>query len=79
MNKFKVGDIVVAIADNSEFVNNEQGNLFKVQRVNGTSLDLYSVKERMWMYYAYKFRKATKEETEKFKFDYVVNKLKGVF
>ncbi len=81
MNKFKVGDIVLATADNSEFVEKESGLLFKVLRAYYHSSYKYITVSNYIIpkhtYYEYKFRKATKKEIEKFNFNYIVNKLKG--
>ncbi len=82
MNKFKVGDIVLAIADNDEFVGERHGDLFKIREINDfyrhdETLRLTDIFQQCCCYYSYKFKKATKKETEKFKFDYMVNKLKG--
>jgi len=79
MNKFKVGDIVLAIADNSEFVEAEKGKLFRVTRLPSDHfvLEVKSALGQNWFYYEHKFKKATKKQVDKFKFDYMVNKLKG--
>ena len=86
MNKFKVGDIVLAIADNSEFVNHERGRLFKVINLlandpENPAIEIipdYSFRRTgPYSYFEYKFRGATKKETTKFNFDWMVNKLKG--
>ncbi len=79
MNKFKVGDIVLAIADNSEFVEQEKGKLFRVTR-NPSQFFVIGVRSALgksWFYYDHKFKKATKKQVDKFKFEWIVNKLKG--
>lgn len=87
MNKFKVGDIVLAIADNSEFVNAEHGKLFKVTKLLSANPEDPAIeivpdynfrRKSPYSYYEYKFKKATKKEVTKFNFDWMVNKLKGV-
>ena len=78
MNKFKVGDIVLATADNKDFVDDEKGKLFRVIRppVSSTT-DVESTSGQSWCYYDWKFKKATKKQVNKFKFEWIVNKLKG--
>jgi len=88
MNKFKVGDIVLAIADNTEFVDDEKGKVFAVTRFYNSKLskDIYDTidikslwcEEKIKCYYTYKFKKINKYQIEKYKFKYIVNKLKGV-
>jgi len=87
MNKFKVGDIVLATASNDQFVSGERGKLFIVVGLKDWAdcpiiiIDnLYGNHRYMddfCNYYEYKFRKANKKQIKKFKFDYIVNKLKG--
>ncbi len=86
MNKFKVGDIVLATADNDEFLNKESRKLFIVIELLGNSQPAIMIDSPKHYngisglphsYYEYKFRKATRKEVKKFKFDYIVHKLKG--
>lgn len=87
MNKFKVGDIVLAIADNDEFVDDEKGKVFVVTRFYSQKLSKYRCDtidiKSLWhdvkirCYYTYKFKKINKKQIEKYKFDWMVNKLKG--
>ncbi len=81
MNKFKVGDIVLATAGNDEFVDNESLLLFKVLRAYSQNSYKYITISNYIIpkhtYFEYKFRKATKKEIKKFNFNYIVNKLKG--
>ena len=80
---FKVGDIVLAIADNSEFVGEKKGQLFCITKFNQhhykfetlVLIDIYGLD---CCYYTTKFKKATKGQIQKFKREFIVNKLKGV-
>ena len=85
MNKFKVGDIVLAIADNREFVKDEKNKLFiviELRHLNQPAIIIdnccgnHRYTSNYCLYYEYKFRKATRTEVKKFKFDYMINKLK---
>lgn len=86
MNKLKVGDIVLAIADNSEFVNREKGKLCEVIKIYSNNKQFSPTMDikPLWgrrdirCYYIYKFKKPTKKESKESKFKYIVDKLKGV-
>ncbi len=88
MNKFKVGDIVLAIASNVDFVDNERGKVFIIIKLYNqvqekSRYDTIDIKP-LWYegeircYYTYKFKRINKHQIEKYKFKYMVDKLKGV-